>query len=180
MITSAAVAAQMFAAGAYNAFLPLFAKDVAGLDAGKIGLIFGIQTTTTLLARPLMGRASDRIGRKPLILAALFWCALLIALLPHVQRFELLLIFGSAWGLGSAVVSSVASAFITDLAKRAHYGAAHGAFGTIFDIGEATGPIVAGMLVASVGYAWMFLVVAIQLTVMAALFAATGFENYRR
>jgi MFS family permease len=177
MITSVAVAAQMFAVGAYNAFLPLFAKDVVGLDAGKIGIIFGIQTTTTLLARPLMGKFSDRIGRKPLILAALLWCALLIALLPHLQRFELLLIFGSAWGLGSAVVSSVASAFITDLAKRAHYGTAHGAFGTIFDIGEAAGPIIGGLLVASFGYVWMFAAMAAQLFAVSLIFVSTKFQG---
>jgi MFS family permease len=177
MITSVAVAGQMFAVGAYNAFLPLFAKDVAGLDAGTIGLIFGIQTTTTLLARPLMGKFSDRIGRKPLILAALLWCALLMALLPHLQRFVLLLIFGSAWGLGSAVVSSVASAFITDLAKRAHYGAAHGAFGTIFDIGEAAGPIVAGLLVAHFGYVWMFAAMATQLCAVSLIFLSTKFQG---
>jgi len=177
IITSVAVAAQMFAVGAYNAFLPLYAKEIVKLEAWHIGVIFGAQTTTALLARPVMGKFSDRFGRKPLILAALVWCALLIALLPKLQRFETLLLFGVAWGFGTAVVSSVASAFITDLAKRAHYGAAHGAFGTIFDIGEAAGPIAAGMLVARFGYAWMFVVVAIQLLLMAAVFAATSFEN---
>jgi MFS family permease len=175
IITSIAVAAQMFAVGAYNAFLPLFAKDLVGLNARQIGIIFGVQTTTTLLARPLMGKFSDRVGRKPLILSALLWCALFIALLPHLRHFELLLAFGCTWGLGTAVISSVASAFITDLAKRAHYGAAHGAFGTIFDIGEAAGPIVAGLLVANWGYLWMFEVVAVQLFSMAIIFALKKF-----
>ncbi len=177
IMTSVAVASQMFTVGAYNAFLPLYAKEVAHLEAWHIGVVFGAQTTTALLARPLMGKFSDRFGRKPLILAALVWCALLMAMLPKFQRFEALLIYGVAWGFGTAVVSSVASAFITDLAKRAHYGAAHGAFGTIFDLGEAAGPIVAGMLIARLGYAWMFVVVAIQLLLMAAIFAATGFEK---
>ncbi|MGH7595032.1 MAG: MFS transporter [bacterium] len=177
IMTSVAVASQMFTVGAYNAFLPLYAKEVAHLEAWHIGVIFGAQTTTALLARPLMGKFSDRFGRKPLILAALVWCALLMAMLPKFQRFEALLMFGAAWGFGTAVVSSVASAFITDLAKRAHYGAAHGAFGTIFDLGEAAGPIVAGMLVARFGYAWMFVAVAIQLLVMTAVFTAVRFEN---
>ncbi len=177
IMTSIAVAAQMFTVGAYNAFLPLYAKEVVHLEAWHIGVIFGAQTTTALLTRPVMGKSSDRFGRKPLILAALVWCALLTALLPKLQRFEALLMFGVAWGLGTAVVSSVASAFITDLAKRAHYGAAHGAFGTIFDLGEAAGPIVAGMLVARLGYAWMFVIVAIQLLLMAAVFFATRFEK---
>ena len=172
IMTSIAVASQMFAVGAYNAFLPLYAKEIVKLEAWHIGVIFGAQTTTALLARPLLGKFSDRFGRKPIILAALVWCALLIALLPKLQHFQTLLMFGVAWGFGTAVVSSVASAFITDLAKRAHYGAAHGAFGTIFDIGEATGPIVAGMLVARLGYGWMFVIVAIQLLIMTAIFAS--------
>jgi len=177
IMTSVAVASQMFTVGAYNAFLPLYAKEVAHLEAWHIGVIFGVQTTTTLLARPLMGKFSDRFGRKPIILAALVWCAFLIALLPKLQRFEALLMFGVAWGFGTAVVSSVASAFITDLAKRTHYGAAHGAFGTIFDFGEAAGPVIAGMLVARFGYVWMFVAVAIQLLVMATVFAALKFEK---
>jgi MFS family permease len=88
-----------------------------------------------------------------------------------------LLLFGVAWGFGTAVVSAVASAFITDLAKRAHYGAAHGTFGTIFDLGEAAGPIVAGMVVARLGFAWMFVVNAMQLLLTAAIFATTRFEK---
>lgn len=177
MITSLAVASQMFVVGAYNAFLPLYAKEVMKLEAWHIGIIFGVQTVTTLMARPLMGKISDRAGRKPLILLALLWCALLMALLPRFQGFELLVAFGAAWGLGTAVVSSVASAYITDLANRAHYGAAHGTFGTIFDIGEASGPIVAGVLVAQFGYAFMFIVVALQLLLMALFFASTKFTN---
>ena len=85
--------------------------------------------------------------------------------------------FGVAWGFGTAVVTSVASAFITDLAKRAHYGAAHGAFGTIFDLGEAAGPIIAGMLVAQLGYAWMFFIVGVQLLFMTAIFAVSRFKK---
>ena len=177
IMTSVAVASQMFAVGAYNAFLPLYAKEVAHLEAWHIGVIFGAQTTTALLARPLMGKFSDRFGRKPIILAAFVWCAFLIALLPKLQCFKTLLLFGVAWGFGTAVVSSVASAFITDLAKRAHYGAAHGAFGTIFDLGEAAGPIIAGLLVAQLGYAWMFFIVGVQLLVMTAIFAASRFKK---
>jgi MFS family permease len=177
IMTSVAVASQMFAVGAYNAFLPLYALEVIGLEAWQIGFVFGMQTSTALLTRPVMGKFSDRFGRKSLILAALVWCALLMTALPAVQRFETLMMFGVAWGFGTAVVSAVASAFITDLAKRAHYGAAHGAFGTIFDLGEAAGPIVAGMLVARLGYAWMFVIVAIQLLFLATIFAATRFAR---
>jgi hypothetical protein len=46
------------------------------------------------------------------------------------------------------------------------------AFGTIYDIGDAAGPIAAGLLVTAVGYAVMFQVMAATVLVMAAVFAA--------
>ena len=149
LATSFAVAAIMVVVGSYNGFFPLYASEVLGIDAWHIGAVFAVQTTTTLLARPFMGRFSDLVGRKPIIVAALISSAVLIGLLPHLRSIGLLLAFGGAWGLGLSVVSSVAGALITDLSKSAHYGAAHGAFGAIYDAGEASGPIFAGLIVAT-------------------------------
>jgi MFS family permease len=84
-----------------------------------------------------------------------------------------LLAFGGAWGLGLSVVSSVAGALITDLSNRAHYGAAHGAFGAIYDIGEASGPILAGVIVAYLGYHAMFTVMGALLFLGSYLFLRT-------
>ena len=53
----------------------------------------------------------------------------------------------------------------------ARYGAAHGIFGTIYDVGDAIGPIVAGLLVAQVGYSRMFQVMATAVFLMATAFA---------
>ena len=173
LITSFTVAAQMFAVGAYNAFLPVYAKSILGFDAWQVGLIFGVQTTTTLLARPLMGRFSDRVGRKGIIVGAVLWLTLLMSLLPALESFHALLAFGCAWGIGLSVISSVAGALITDLSRKAHYGAAHGVFGTIYDIGEASGPIVAGILVSSLGYAVMFRTMGVILCIALLIFSAT-------
>lgn len=170
VITSLTVASQMFVVGAYNAFLPLYAKDIVRIEAWQIGLVFGIQTTTTLLARPLMGRFSDKTGRKPIILTALIFNSILISLLSLIKSFGLLLMFGVLWGLGTSVISSVAVAFITDLTRQKKFGAAHGTYGTIFDIGEALGPIAAGFLVAARSYNWMFIIVGLQLLLIAVLF----------
>jgi hypothetical protein len=44
-------------------------------------------------------------------------------------------------------------------------------FGTIYDVGDALGPIAAGVLVAWLGYAHMFQVMAVVAIMMAAAFA---------
>jgi MFS transporter, DHA1 family, multidrug resistance protein len=73
---------------------------------------------------------------------------------------------------GPVAAASATSAFITDLARRAQYGAAHGVFGTIYDIGDALGPIAAGLLVAGVGYAHTFQIMAAVALTAAVVFAA--------
>jgi MFS family permease len=75
------------------------------------------------------------------------------------------------YAAGVAITTAATSAYITDITRRARYGAAHGVFGTIYDIGDALGPIAAGALVAWLGYAHMFQVMAVIAITMALVFA---------
>ena len=50
-------------------------------------------------------------------------------------------------------------------------GSAMGVFGTIWDIGEASGPILAGVLIASLSYAPAFALIAVLMAVVALIFA---------
>ncbi|MDP3695596.1 MAG: hypothetical protein Q8R42_05750, partial [Desulfocapsaceae bacterium] len=55
--------------------------------------------------------------------------------------------------------------------------AAMGTFGTIFDIGHASGPIVTGLLVASLGYGPAYISVASLLIFSVPMFLATVREE---
>ena len=75
-------------------------------------------------------------------------------------------------GLGVGSVTPVTNALIADLASARNLGAAMGVFGTIWDIGEAAGPIVAGFLIGRMGYAATFdLIAAATAMVTAGLLA---------
>ena len=63
-------------------------------------------------------------------------------------------------GLGVGAVTPVTNALIADLSSARRLGAAMGVFGTIWDIGEAAGPIIAGFLIGGLGYAATFDVLA--------------------
>lgn len=78
------------------------------------------------------------------------------------------------YAAGVATTTAATSAFITDVTRGARYGAAHGVFGTIYDIGDALGPIAAGVLVAGLGYARMFQFIGAGALVMALAFAITS------
>ncbi|MFO0773446.1 MAG: MFS transporter [Nitrospiraceae bacterium] len=159
LATSGTDAAKMVANGALMAFLPLYGASI-GLTPWQTGLLFSVQAITSFVAKPIMGRASDRIGRIPLILTGLLICASTFVVIPHVTWFAGLLLLASGFGYGEAVVTSSTSAFIADSSEFKTLGAGMGMQGTIGDIGHASGPLLAGLLIGTLNYQQAFLIIA--------------------
>ena len=151
LITSMAQAAQFLLNGTLNAFLPLYGREELGLTTTELGWLFGVQTLTTLAVRPAIGLLSDRTGRRWVIVTGLVVCCGAVWLVSMAQALTPLVAAVVVYAAGVATTTSATSAYITDVTRRARYGAAHGVFGTIYDIGDALGPILAGLLVAGVG-----------------------------
>jgi MFS family permease len=159
LITSVTDAAKMIANGALMAFLPLYGVS-AGLNPGEVGLLFTVQAVTSFFSKPIMGRISDRVGRQPLIILGLFICAGTFVCIPHVSMFPLLLVLSGGFGFGEAVVSSSSSALIADSSEFKTLGAGMGMQGTVMDIGHASGPLLAGLLIGSLSYSMAFIAIA--------------------
>jgi MFS family permease len=152
VVTSAMEGLQNLTVGALEAFLPIYAVTVVGLNEFQAGLLWGVQVLVTILSKPLMGRISDRYGRRPLINGGMVLCALSFAAIPLLHNFYPLLITATFFGLGEALVTSSSAALVADICRQRHFGTAMGTFGTIFDVGHAAGPIVAGLLLARMDY----------------------------
>ncbi len=159
LITSMTDAAKMIANGALMAFLPLYGVAV-GLNPGEVGLLFTVQAFTSFFSKPIMGRISDRVGRQPLIVLGLMICAGTFVCIPHVSMFPVLLLLSSGFGFGEAVVSTSSSALVADSSEFKTLGAGMGMQGTIMDIGHASGPLLAGLLIARMSYGGAFMVIA--------------------
>ena len=144
LVTSVAHAAQFVLNGALSAFLPLYGHDVIGLTTAQLGWLFAAQTVTTLAVRPFIGAISDRVGRRGVIVAGLTVCSLAVWALSVTASSWMLATAVVTYAAGVATTTAATSAFITDVSRRARYGTAHGVFGTIYDIGDAAGPIGAG------------------------------------
>jgi MFS family permease len=167
LVTSCTDAAKMIANGALMAFLPIYGISV-GLNPGEIGLLFGVQGITSFFSKPVMGRTSDLVGRRPLIVLGLLICAGTFVLIPYVAALPLLLVLASGFGFGEAVVSSSTTALVADLSEIKTLGAGIGMQGTIMDIGHASGPLLAGYLIAHISYQGAFgVIAAIQLLAVA-------------
>lgn len=159
LITSTTDAAKMIANGALMAFLPLYGVSV-GLNPGEVGMLFTVQAVTSFFSKPIMGRISDRVGRQPLIILGLCICAGTFICVPHVTMFPILLMLSAGFGFGEAVVSSSSSALVADSSEFKRLGAGLGMQGTIMDIGHASGPLLAGLLIANLSYPMAFAIIA--------------------
>lgn len=172
VITSNMEGLQNMTVGALEAFLPIYAVTVANLSAFQAGLLWGVQVVATILSKPIMGKVSDRQGRKPLISVGMVLCAASFAAIPMLQDFYLLSLAALVFGLGEALVTSSSAALIIDICKEKHFGAAMGTFGTIYDVGHASGPILAGLLIAHIGYQYSFWIMAALLVIAIPIFTA--------
>lgn len=171
VIASALEAALYVGYGAFLGFFPIYARQIGYNDAA-IGLIMGSQLATTMVGKPAGGWLSDRIGRKPMILLGILLCAIIIPLIVRSHGFVALIILSCLFGLGVAVVTPSTTALVADLAKAGRMGSAMGVFGTIWDSGEAAGPMLAGFLIASLSYFDGFLIISGIMILAAAIFAA--------
>lgn len=145
--------------GAFLGFLPLYAKNVGRNDA-EIALVLGTQLTLAMVAKPIAGSLSDRVGRIPVIVIGLLLCAIALPLMFRSENLTVFLLSAPLLGLGVGTVTPVTNALAADLASDRRLGAAMGVFGTILDIGEAAGPMLAGFLIGGLGYAATFDVLA--------------------
>ncbi len=180
VISSAMEGAQYLAVGALATFLPLYALGI-GLNSGEIGVLFLAQGIVTLIARPFTGMTSDRVGRKPVIILGLVLGAATLAVIPTISGFIPLMVVSGVFGLSVAIVTPSTTALVADLSKQARLGAAMGVFGTIWDVGEASGPIIAGILIASLSsYFLSFAIISTTVLFLALVFAVGVKDPTRR
>ena len=147
VVTSNMEGVQNLSVGALEAFMPIYIVMILGYSEFQAGLIWGVQIFITILAKPLMGKISDKHGRRQLLFWGMFVCAVPFAVVPWVKDYSILLLLSTVFGLGEAIVTSSSAAMVADFCREDNIGSAMGVFGTLYDIGHATGPILAGLLI---------------------------------
>ena len=177
MVVSLIEAAQYLVFGAIEAFLALFAASL-GIPAWQIGIILGVQLVSIVFTKPLMGRVSDRVGRKQVIIPGLLIGAASIVLLPHAPSFLGLSVLSLAFGLGFATVTSSTAALVADLTLDGRYGSSMGVLRTVMDVGQSIGPVLTGWVVGVAGYGSAFTLLA-AILVFAAMLLGLVFREER-
>ena len=89
--------------------MPIYIVMILGYSEFRAGLIWGVQIFATILAKPLMGKISDKHGRRPLLFWGMFVCAVPFAIVPWVKDYSILLLLSTVFGLGEARVELCAA-----------------------------------------------------------------------
>jgi MFS transporter, DHA1 family, multidrug resistance protein len=177
LVTSVAEALQFFATGLLQAMLPIYATEVAGLSPIQAGMLWGVQLAVPILSKPMFGRLSDRWGRVGQIVVGFLIGAAGVWAVAQTTSFPVMILACALYGLGVAVTTSATAAYVTDLCRQQDYGAAHGVFGTIYDLGHWAGQTLSGILVVSVGYRGAFGIYAAGLLAASVMFGTLGRTN---
>jgi MFS family permease len=114
--------------------------------AFAFGLAFSVLMISRLVLQVPLGRLSDRIGRKPLIIGGLVLMAPATLLLGEARTTLELITLRIVQGIGSAGVAAPAFALVGDLAKAGSTGRQMSITTMGFGLGIATGPLLAGGL----------------------------------
>lgn len=98
------------------------------------------------------GRASDRLGRLPMMITGLLVCTLSFFLLAILKSTFAIIPLIIIYGLGFALITASTSALAADVAHKGQLGASLGVLSTLMDVGQTCGPPVIGALSDAYSY----------------------------
>jgi len=143
-------------------------NDRLSQTAMGFGVAFSALTVSRLFVQIPIGRLSDRIGRKKLIIGGLLALAPLTVLFGYVTSTAQLVALRLLQGVATAAVAAPAFALAGDLAKKGGEGREMSFVTMGFGLGLGVGPLVAGGLAGYVAFEAPFFVVG-GLSLVAAL-----------
>lgn len=166
---AAANLADGFAAmGVRGAIVPLFVRYGLHQSAIWTGVGFGVYAAFNGAALLPGGRATDLLGRRPVIVAGCAVSAAGMAMLAALPGLWVFLTALAVAGFGSGLLDVAPSAMLGDL-MNGRGGVMVAFFQMAGDTGTVTGPVAAGFLVDTTSYAAAFAVAAAVLGAAAVL-----------
>jgi len=147
----------MVCSGLVYSMFSLYLFEVVKLTKTQIGLLYMVGSAMGLFFGPMLGRLSDRFGRKPVILACLASFAVIFvgyalgrsyAILFPIQILE-----GTTW----VAIGAASTAYIADSISSSNRGWAMGVYQQVASVGWVIGPAVGGFLSDAIGSSTTFL-----------------------
>lgn len=125
--------------------LPTFASKELAITDFEIGIIVASFSFMQFIFNPIIGSYSDKVGRRPIILASLLITSISYIVFSFATSFLILLFSRMLAGFGGSNIA-VAQAYIADVTTEKERTKGMGMIGAAFGLGFVFGPMLGGIL----------------------------------
>jgi len=152
--------------------VPLYAGVMASANTLELGLLGAFASIPYIFLPAVFGKVSDRIGRKPTMMAGLLLYATAVIMYAQSATFMQLLILRIVEGVCFSAIWPSAEAFIGDCSNGRNRSAMVGMYSVSWSFGYMAGPIVLGAAISFVDIRYAFYGVALFMVAGAAMVAS--------
>jgi len=155
LILLMAAFAAMLGLGVISPFLPEFARQ-HGANGFWMGMIFAGFGISRGLVMPLVGRLSDRIGRKIFVASGLFLFSAISLFYPLAESVYALTAVRLVHGLAAGMIIPIVLAYVGECSEPGREGRTTSVLNMVFFLGLALGPFVGGYISQDIGFDAVF------------------------
>ncbi len=166
-------------AAVFDLLVPLFARDELGMSTFGIGVVFAIALTAEFAVLYPAAAATDRHGRRAVLVPALAALAAATCVLGLASTPVVFAVLVTLLGVASGVAGVPPGAMLADVAVPGQAGASVGVFRFCGDLGFTLGPLAVGFASGAVGFGAAFALAAVP-TVLALALVARAPETMPR
>ena len=143
---------------AITSFIVLYTREI-GIDS--IGSYFIVSGITSVLARPMLGRVSDRIGVGYSLVATFTLQSLALTLLVVASNLAMILLAGVLYMLGMAIGGASTLIIAMNRATPERRGRFMASFSMAYPLGYGLGAFITGSAIDVIGYSSTYLLLAV-------------------
>ncbi|HET9063139.1 MAG TPA: MFS transporter [Candidatus Binatia bacterium] len=155
LTASLAMVCYGFGFGAAQTFVPVM---IERFQIGRVGAFFTAWSLAAVATRVVLGGASDRFGRRAVIVPAMITMSTAVTLLAFVRSFQGMLAAGVVFGLAQGLLYPTMNALVADWSSPRNIGRTQSLFSGSYSLGIASCSFFFGTLAEHYGYTAMFLV----------------------
>lgn len=145
----------------FSTLVPLFGNERVHLSLGGVGLGLAIASATEFAVLFPAGKATDRRGRKAVLVPAFAALVLVIAMFGLATTPLLFMVAMGVLGVTSGYAGVPPAAMLSDVTPPELQGTAVAVFRFVGDLGFVLGPLVAGLTANALGFGWAFAISAV-------------------
>src|SRR5260221_2986884 len=127
--------------------LPFYAERF-GASPLQMTLLFAVYSLMSMLAAPVWGRLSDRVGRRPVLMASMAAAALAYFWLGFATQLWMVFAARAFAGICAGNIAA-AQAYIADVTPPEKRARGMGMIGAAFGLGFIIGPVIGGVVAGS-------------------------------